>query len=771
MAKRKNKGLPDAKDVLRVFKQKKKPLTRAEVRQGLGMKKQAKNHVRGLINELVDQGKIIHLKRGAFGLVEGMGQVTGRLEVQRSGVGFVIPDDKQRNDVFISPNNFGQAWHGDRVVIALLPGRTGKRAEGRVVRVLSRAVEVVPARVIKPIGYNVILCLPCDPKLRLNLSVDVTEMDAMPESGTILLIRPEEEVEQGLWTGAVQGVLGDEEDVAVQEAMVKLNHQVPTKFPEAALAEAANLPELPDQADFAGRKDLRDMDFVTIDGAKAKDFDDAIRVTREPGGFRLWVAIADVSHYVAPGSALDQEARERGNSYYFPQSVEPMFPERLSNGLCSLNPNQPRLAMVVETAYSADGVPGEYTVYPAVFESKARLTYAQVNRALLLDEAEERKNIAPVLPMLEQALALARAMAKRRKERGGLDFDLPEPEIQFNLYGETVDIRPRVSHFGHQLIEEFMIAANERVAEFLTERGLPCMYRVHQSPDPDRVAALFKLLSRTDLAADVPDTVTPQSIQALLKASEGTDLEFLVARLTLRTMMQAKYQPENIGHFGLASPCYCHFTSPIRRYADLLVHRAVKQALAQESGQAGLDPAQRLKNLKRIGEDLSVRERRAMEAEREILKRVTILFLRDKVGDEFTGLINSFSDFGFWVELNEVLAEGMVRLSTLTDDYYAVIPERQELVGERTGKRYTLGQTIRVRLTDVNLARLEVNLELKEDVRPMRGKKQRPKMAAEPPAGERAERAGGRGARPKKAGAKAGGKAGSRGRPRVRKRK
>ncbi len=724
---RKRKPLTiSAQEVLRVFQKSHKPLTPQEVLKALKAHKRELSRIEDFIQILVNDGKILHLRRGAYGLVENLKLVTGVLEVQRSGVGFVIPDDKNRNDIFINPANMGEAWHGDRVAVALFPNKGGRRQEGRVARVVERRRARVTARVAQPMG-DYCLCQPTDAKLHAKFMVLTNGLVVQPDVGDILTIKPGEQIDNDLWGGEAQNRLGDEEDVAVQEALVKINHDVPTTFPDNALQEAAALPKVPGDKDFEGREDLRPLDLVTIDGAKARDFDDAIFVRKESDGYRLIVAIADVSHYVAPDSPLDQEAQERGNSCYFPQSVEPMFPEALSNGLCSLNPDVPRLAMAVEMGYTHDGIPlmDDCRVFSAVIRSKARLTYAQVKRVLLDKDPEARKEVGHVLPMLETAEALARQIRQRRMKRGSLDFDLPEPEIQFNLTGETVDIRPKVRHFGHQIVEEFMIAANEAVARFLTERGLPCLYRVHPEPDPEKLLNLFKLLERSDNPEVFPhpDGVpTPQDLQDALTAAQGSDLEFIVGRMALRCMMQAKYSPENLGHYGLASECYCHFTSPIRRYADLVVHRSVKVALAQEQG---LAPAPRVKGLKRLGGHLSDQERKAMEAEREILKRITVLFLRDRVGNRFTGVINSLADFGFWVELNEVMAEGAVRLSTMHDDYYTFIPERQELLGERTGKRYRMGQTIEVELTEVNLSRLEINLEIADNA--PRAKKSAPR--------------------------------------------
>lgn len=701
----------DAAVVLRIFRESGKPMSDKEVARDLKGIVFKFHDLRHLLEDLREAGKLIRVQKG-WGLVESMRLVTGVLEISRSGVGYVIPDDKRRKDIFIHPKDIGNAWHGDRVAAAVTRERKDKNHEGRVARVIERGVSQLPCRVVKRLAVDLFLCRPTDSRHTMHFMVDYLPPnpgDPEPVPDDIMNVGVGEEIEYRLYSGKGLELLGAQGDVAVQERLVKLNHAIPGPFPAGALAEAEALPDAPDEADFAGRKDLRDIPFVTIDGAKARDFDDAVYVKKRGRAYTLWVAIADVSHYVPEGSALDAEALERGNSYYFPQSVEPMLPERISNGLCSLNPNVPRLAMVAEIDFTAKGLPGRTDFYPAVIESKARLTYAQVNRALLLGDEQERKNIAAVLPMLTTAETLARAIHDVRSARGSLDFDLPEPEILFNFQGETQDIRPKVRHFGHQIVEEFMVAANEAVARFLTEKGAPVLYRVHPESDPTKVEALFKLLATTDLAPKLPPSPGPADLPMVLREAAGSDLDFLVSRLALRTMMQASYSPKLDGHFGLASTCYCHFTSPIRRYADLVVHRSLKKVFAGKPVSE-----KRAARLAKVAEHISRRERVAMEAEREILKRVTVHFLSDKVGRRFTGVIGSIADFGFWVELKEVMAEGMVRLSSLSDDYYTYFPERHELIGERTGRRFRLGQPVEVELTNVDMGRLSVDLGLVE---------------------------------------------------------
>jgi len=476
-------------------------------------------------------------------------------------------------------------------------------------------------------------------------------------------------------------------------------HGIPNVFPDDALEEAPRAAKI--KLSEKAREDLRHLPIVAIDPADARDHDDAIWAEPDgQGGFNALVAIADVSFYVRPGSALDREARKRGNSVYFPDRVVPMLPELLSNGLCSLRPHVPRLAMVVDTPYSMDGEAGPPRLYNAVIESQARLTYNQVQAAL---DGQPDQATTPLLPMLRDAEELARVFMRRRKERGCLDFDIPEAQVR--MVEDIVSVHAGTRLFSHRLIEEFMIAANERVAEYLGARERVFPYRIHPQPDEKKLETLRKMLSHTSLVDRLPKELDQKGLQQLTHAADGTDIEFLVNRLVLRTMMQAQYSPDNDGHYGLASEAYCHFTSPIRRYADLLVHRSLKRLLAGEAETMGMEDVQG------ICEGLNALERKAMEAEREIQKRAAILALEGRVGEEMRGVVSGVADFGFWVELLDMPVDGLVRLANL-DDYYVFDPERQDLLGQRTGKTFAMGQTLTVILEAVSLERVEINFTL-----------------------------------------------------------
>ncbi|WP_027177533.1 ribonuclease R [Maridesulfovibrio bastinii] len=712
--KKKNKSsgnVADYKDILRLLRTEDRPMSGGEIQKKLGLTKRHRKLVKNLLTDLVKQGKLVKT-RSAYGLAGKMSTVTGKLQVQRSGAAFVLPDDKRRGDIFIHQKNQGEAWHGDRVSVAITNEKRGTRnAEGRVLRVLERGKQVFPVRVVRPMGATGLLCNPTDPRLDFGIVVEPGDFEetASAGKGDIFLVGPGERINPNLWQGKILDYLGPESDADVQESIVKSSHSISIDFPDKAIQQAEELPDVPGEDDFAGREDLRNISFVTIDGETARDFDDAVYVEKFGQGYKLWVAIADVSHYVPMNSPLDREAFERGNSYYFPRSVEPMFPKALSNGLCSLNPDVPRLAMAVTIEFDSTGQPGKTACFPAVILSHGRLTYTQVNAAIIEKDNSEREKISDLVPMLDLAEELARKINSRRKKRGSIEFDLPEPKIIFNEAGVTEDIKPLSRNFAHQIVEEFMIAANEAVAEFLTDRDMPCMYRVHPGPDEEKLTNLFKILKRVGLSQEQPKEITPQTLQNLIEKVEGSGQEYIVSRLLLRSMKQAKYQPENEGHFGLASECYCHFTSPIRRYADLVVHRCLKVALG-DTHQA--IPGQ--KQLVHIGGHLSARERVAMEAEREIIKRITMLFLKGRVGEEFTGVVSALAEFGFWIELKEVMAEGMVRLASLNDDYYAFWKDHQMIIGERSGRAFRLGQTVKVRLESVSLELLEAGLSIVE---------------------------------------------------------
>ena len=717
--------------ILNAVQASRNPLRAEEIMSSLRLDKKLRKRLLSLLGDLLDAGELLFLPGSRYAAPAQLKQIIGRLEIQRGGMGFVITKDPSMKgkDVYISSAHLGRAWNGDTVKVALLPDQRGKSPEGLIVTVLKRKVKSILVRVIRQSAPGEVLCTPLDSRYANAILADVTSLANKPLKGDILNVSPGEVLEQGLWRATVISNMGSGEDVPTQEELTKLSHNIPTHFSSAALAEAAAFPSEPSLAEggdeWIGREDLRHLDFVTIDGARAKDFDDAIYVQRKDKSFLLFVSIADVSHYVHQGSALDSDAVERGNSYYFVQSVEPMLPEHLSNGLCSLKPLENRLTVTAEMEFSFSGQRlGQAKIYFSAIKSRARLTYDAVYRALDEQNPIDQALLGSLLPMLENAKELALALQQKRQQEGALFLDLPETEPQFDAQGRIVDIQIVPRNFAHQLIEEFMIAANEAVAEFLTgplkieKRGghkevdAPSShssqlfpYRVHPYPDQDKLSALFRTLSRIGFT-EIPPNSGAEVLPAILSKARQTEDEYVVSSLVLRAMMQACYSSELEGHFGLASNCYCHFTSPIRRYADVLVHRALRRALGQPFGgkvtRASLD-----KTIDGINEC----EKVSKEAEHELQKRVGVLFLQNKIGEVFPARISGVTDFGIFVELSGSMVEGMVRLQSLPD-YFEYIPERHELVGQRSGKRYKLGQAVQVRVLEAHIYSLEILLEI-----------------------------------------------------------
>lgn len=724
-------GFPSREELLEAFSAQSRPMRVDGLLRVLGLARRAKGDLEAALTTLAEQGRLLRLRGGLWARPEALKHITGRFSSLRDGGGFVTPmrpvaegennRDSQleftgARDVYIPAALTGEAWHQDIVRVALSPGASrGPSPEGRIVEVVERGLKEIPAHAAHRTGHT-LFCRPADARLSVNFSVELAAGETPPEPGTLVLLAPVQRLASDLWTARIVGDYGREDDVAVQEELVKLNHEVPRDFPAGVLAEAQHLPSGPTPEDMHDREDVRALPLVTIDGADARDFDDAVEVEDRPGGgWLLRVAIADVSHYVRPrgnGStgALDAEALSRGNSWYFPKSVEPMLPEALSNGLCSLRPDEDRLAMLAEIPFSPQGKPGKPRFAQVVMRSAARLTYDQVKACMLDNDAaalaalRQNPRGEEVISMLQRAFALYAALRDARRQRGSLDFDLPEADSRLDEAGRVVWIGHRQRHDAHRLIEEFMIAANEAVARHLRDVGMPFLYRVHPLPDPERLESLFDTLAGVGME-DLPPRPDAAAMQGILARVQGTDQEFLVNRLCLRAMPQARYQPFNEGHFGLASQAYCHFTSPIRRYADLLTHRALKTALG--IGVGALAAGQKLL---RISDQINRRERAAMACEREMDRRMGCLALLPRVGEHFKGMVAGVTDFGIFVELADMPVEGMIRIDDLGDDWYDFDPRTMSLVGQRSGVMWRMGQSLEVALAEVNLGRLEIRL-------------------------------------------------------------
>ena len=685
-------------EILKLFQTAKKPLLLRELYHFLNIPKAERQTFRELVKKLCQEGKLVQIRKRKFGLPSQFSAKKGKIRVHPDGFAFVETEDGET--VFIPPRKVGKALDGD-IVLVQIEKVAKKGPEGRVLSVLERKRKYIVGYLVK--RNKLFFVEPEDPRIPFELYIPKKRRGkALPDHLVVAKII-QGSSEFGVPVGEVLRDLGDPQEINTHIWAVIYEQDLPFELPEQAKKELLKLPLEVQDEDKAGRVDLRDHPFVTIDGENARDFDDAICVKETSKGFKLYVAIADVSHYVPMNSFLDKDAYLRGTSVYFPTMVIPMFPEKLSNHLCSLKPYVDRLVMVVEIDYTKNGKVKEKKFYEGVIRSKARLTYTEVKRMLIDGDKEVIEKYKGLYPMLNSALELSQLIRAQRTKKGSLDFDLPEPEILINLEGRIENIIKRERNPAHMLIEDFMIAANVAVAEYLTELGYPFLYRVHEEPDPNKLRELSEIFLSLGYPIEVPEEVSPSFIQELLKQFEGKPVEHLFNHLVLRSLKQARYSPENVGHFGLAETHYCHFTSPIRRYPDLVVHRVLKRALRKRK------PPYTEEELLVMGKHLSERERKAEEAEREVVKRLQAFFMQDKVGQEFYGIISGVSAFGFFVDLEEYMVSGVVRVIDLVDDVYVLDEKGISLIGKTKGKVYQIGQRLKVKLKKVDLRRFYID--------------------------------------------------------------
>ncbi len=672
----------------------------------------AKRELKNMLDDMSEDGELVRLKGNSYSLPGKMKSTRGRISVHRDGYGFVTPDDGGE-DIFIPSKFLKDALHGDLVEASSSPSRMGgNKLDGRVLAVLERATTRVVGRYEETRRGAIVIS--DDQRLNLVIAIPVKGRGTAEDGHQVVAELTSYPIGGRPAEGKVVEVLGWPNDPDVEVQSVIRRFDLPHIFAPDALAEAEGIPETVSPADLKGRTDLRTMPTVTIDGETARDFDDAVSLRREGDKFRLWVSIADVSHYVKKDSPLDREAYLRGTSVYFPDRCIPMLPERLSNGICSLNPHLDRLTMTAEMLFDRNGIMQESTFYPSIIKSAARLTYTIVKQIIVDEDAELADKYRPVSPMLREMKELALILMAMRKKRGSIDFDLPEPEIIIGLTGLTEGIIRAERNLAHQLIEEFMLAANEAVSRHITARGIPFLYRVHENPDPVKLRTFQEFVHGFGYEFSLVDEkVRPSELQRLLAQADGRPEERMVNYALLRCMKQARYAADNVGHFGLASDCYCHFTSPIRRYPDLVVHRILRAALllaplpdASPQGDGGKRAFRQLaiatERLGEVAEHTSKRERVAMEAERDVVEMKKLQYMQQHVGEQFDGYITGVTNFGFFVELEELFVEGLVHLSTLSDDLYSYAEKQHSLIGRRSGTVFRIGDAARVTVVSVS---------------------------------------------------------------------
>jgi ribonuclease R len=689
------------------------PSTPRELLQRLEIPREDRAAFRQMLKDLVAAGALIETRGNRFGLPDKMNLVVGRITIHPRGFGFVVPDrptEGLEGDLYIAGSNLNQAMHGDRVV-ARIERVSDKGAEGRILRILERGAGTIVGRYdIDQSGLGFVV--PFDKRMIMDVHIPASERgDAEPGDMVVVEITRWPTPARGP-IGRVVEVLGDIEEPGVDTEIIIRKHGIRDEHGPEAITEAKRLGTELEARDVHGRTDFRTKLTVTIDGEHARDFDDAITLERLDNGlFRLGVHIADVAHYVPEGSALDVEAYERGTSVYFPERAVHMFPAELATGLCSLNPHVDRLVQSCVMDIDRRGTVVGYTLHDGVIHSDERMTYTDVAAILPDGNPELMARYERVVPMFESMRELFEILNRRRRRRGSIDFDLKEPEIVLDDQGLVEEIIAAERNVAHRIIEEFMLVANETVAQHLDDTDTPTLYRVHEEPDPLKVAQFEEFVSTLGYTLNAPpENVKPRDFQKLVERMRGTPEEKPIAFLMLRTMQKARYDPSDLGHFGLAASSYTHFTSPIRRYPDLLVHRTLRES--RHGRMSGERREELIEDLPEMARHTSEMERRADDAERELMQWKKVRFMADKVGDEFDGYITGVSAYGLYIELIEHFVEGMVHVSTMADDYYRFVEKAHILQGENTGKVYRLGDRVSVQVIKVDMERRQVDLGL-----------------------------------------------------------
>ncbi len=684
-----------------------RPVTRRELSENLGLSHaESDQQIKPLLLELIREGRVVRNRRAAYGLTENMDLLRGRVSAHADGFGFFVPDE-EGDDLFLPPHQMSQVFDGDRILASVVNVDARGRKEGQVVEVLERAHQQIVGRYV--IESGVAMVVPDDPKLNHDVLIPEPSADGLAPGKIVVarITRPPSFKRSPV--GVIVSVLGEADEPGMATQIAIFNHQLPAAFPDEVIREAEAFGDSIDPERAKGRLDLRDLPLVTIDGADARDFDDAVHAAPRGDGWRVIVAIADVAEYVTPGSALDDEAQKRGTSTYFPDQVVPMLPEALSNGLCSINPDVDRLVMVCDMTLDAKGKVTGSRFAEGVMRSKARLTYDQVRHIVEHGDEALNERFAHVRENLDHLYEVYRLLAKKRDQRGAIDFDSSEVNFVFDPDGRVEQLRRRTRHDAHKLIEECMIAANVQAAKTAETIERPVLYRVHDVPPPDKLSELEAFLSAHGLEVNWKDEPEPADLTRIQKKARGTPIAPLVDAVLLRSLALAVYQPENKGHFGLALEAYSHFTSPIRRYPDLLLHRGLKAWLRRQSRK---DYPYSAKKMTELGRECSYLERRAENASREVDERLKCQFMQRHVGEEFDGVITGVTGFGVFVELPEMGVSGLVHITSLPNDYYHFDPTGRVLTGERRGLRFRLADPVRIEVLSVSVDERKIDFRI-----------------------------------------------------------
>lgn len=697
-----------------------KPMTVQELESHLGMDgADGFKELVKLLNEMENEGEIVRTRTNRYGVPERMNLIRGRMHAHPKGFGFLIPDDRDHPDIYIHLNDMKGAMQND-IVIGRVTGRSGPngtKLEGEIVRVVKRANTRIVGTFESHETYGFVI--PDDKRIQKDVFIPREKFMGAVTGQKVVVNLVSFPDGRAAAEGEIIEILGHKDDPGVDILSIIRKFGLPEAFPDEVMQEAESVPETIREEDLKGRRDLRGRTIVTIDGEDAKDLDDAVEVSRlENGNYLLGVHIADVGYYVREGSALDREAFNRGTSVYLVDRVIPMLPHRLSNGICSLNPQVDRLTLSCEMEIDPAGKIVSHDIYPSVIKTVERMTYSNV-RKLVDDEAEPEPELVEryrdLVPFFRQMKELAMILRDKRMRRGAIDFDFTESKVIVDEEGKPIDIVKRPRTIAEMIIEEFMLAANETVAEHFHWLKVPFIYRIHEDPDSEKLLYFMQFITNFGyVVKGKGNTVHPRALQSLLEEIKGSKEETVISTVMLRSMKQARYDAESIGHFGLAAEFYSHFTSPIRRYPDLYIHRIIREVI--QNGGSGLSDYRQDEltgKMPDVAQHSSERERLAVDAERETDSLKKAEYMLDKIGEEFEGIISSVTSFGMFVELENTV-EGLVRLSDLTDDYYHFHEMQLALIGERTSKIYRIGDEVKVRVARVNLDERTIDFELVE---------------------------------------------------------
>ncbi|MCI1945397.1 ribonuclease R [Clostridium luticellarii] len=687
-----------------------KPMTMKELRKAFGIKKSEIKEFKKIVDDLETQGLIIRTRTNRYGLPDKMGLITGKFQGHQKGYGFVIPDDEGM-DVFVSSSFSNGAMNGDKVVVKVIKEENkGKKCEGEIIRVLERANKTIIGTFENSRNFGFVV--PEEKRIYQDIFIP-KECKKDAETGDIVIVQITK------WSGnrrnpegKIVDILGKRGEKGIDILTIIKKNNLPEDFPAKVLAYAENIPDEIPEGEYKRRVDLRDVVTVTIDGEDAKDLDDAVSLRKlENGNYYLGVHIADVSHYVHENSPLDREALKRGNSVYLIDRVIPMLPRKLSNGICSLNPNTDRLTLSCLMEIDKNGKVLKHDIVESIIKSNERMTYTDVTKILKHEDPEIMSRYDYLVDTFKLMEELCRILNKKRKIRGAIDFDFEECKITLDSLGVPISIEPYERGISNRIIEEFMLVCNETIAEHMFWTNIPFVYRIHEDPDEEKLMRFNEFVHNLGYVIKWGQEVHPKALQDIIEKVKGKKEETVVSTLLLRSMKQARYSPECVGHFGLAARYYCHFTSPIRRYPDLIIHRIIKEFINGKLNEGRIKKL--AKEVEYAARQTSDTERLAQDAEREVDDLKKAEYMSKRIGEEYDGIVSSVTNFGMFVELSNTI-EGLVHMSTLEDDYYIYDEKHLSLIGEKTRNIYKLGDEVRIRVVKVDMFAHEIYFELVE---------------------------------------------------------